>query len=85
MIYSYVLLVCFEWIMFSTMKETHILKKPTKSTFEIDQDKVVTTLLEQSDNPTQICASGTFPLKHPIKWLRVNSCLAKLEMCSQFL
>ena len=66
------------------MKEPHILKKPTKSAFEIDQDKMVTALVEQSTNLTQISASGIFPLKCPIKQLKVNSYLGKLEMYSQF-
>ena len=53
------------------MKEPHILKKPTKSTFEISQDKMVTALVEQSTNLTQISASGIFTLKCLIKQLRV--------------
>lgn len=60
------------------------MKKPTKSTFEIDQDKMATALVEQSTNLTQISVSRIFPLKCPIKQLRVNSYLGKLEMYSQF-
>lgn len=34
------------------MKETHMLKKPTKSTFEIYQGKELTVLVAQSNNLT---------------------------------
>lgn len=43
------------------MKEANVLKKPAKLTFKIDQDKVVSVLVEQCNNLTEMGASGTFP------------------------
>lgn len=47
------------------MKETHVLKKLTKLTFELYQDKALTALVEHIGNLTQICASGTSPRSAP--------------------